>query len=81
MAKQPQAPVPGNAVPKQPKVIGERKYARMVRARARGYYGQMREEGEVFENTLDLSTYPEKATSWIEAVEGAPAPEEESSEA
>lgn len=71
--------VPGNAVPKQPKVKGERKYARMVRARARGYYGQIREEGDVFENTLDLSTYPERETSWIEAAEAA-APSDEAEE-
>lgn len=81
MAKnQQQAPVPGNDVPKQPVVKGERKFARMVRARARGYYGQMREEGDVFENTLDLSTYPERQTSWIEAAEGVKPPSEDGQE-
>lgn len=70
MAKTPAAPVPGNTVPPAPAPVADkdRKYARMVKARTRGFYGQMREEDEVFENTLDLSTYPEKATSWIEAV-------------
>jgi hypothetical protein len=69
MAKQPQAPVPGNAVPPRASVPDEdRKHARMVKARTRVYYGQMREEGEVFENTLDLATYPEDKSSNIEAV-------------
>jgi len=79
-SKAPAPPVPGNDVPKQPKVKGERKFARMVRARARGYYGQIREEGDVFENTLDLSTYPERQTSWIEAAEGAKPPSDDSEE-
>lgn len=50
----------------------ERKNPRWVRATSRGYYGQMREEGDVFENTLDL------AGSWIVAAkEPAPQSEEE----
>lgn len=62
--------VPGNAVPPRTVVPEEsRKYASKVKARTRVYYGQMREEGEVFENTLDLSTYPEDESSNIEAVE------------
>ena len=69
------APKTQQSAPAEP---SERKYARFVKARTRGYYGQMREEGEVFENTLDLSTYPERETSWIEATEQLPAqPDEE----
>lgn len=68
------APKTQQSAPAEP---SKRKYARFVKARSRGYYGQMREEGEVFENTLDLSTYPERETSWIEATDEAPAPDEE----
>lgn len=70
MATAPKTPVPGNTVPPRATVADEgRKYARTVKARTRVYYGQMREEGETFENTLDLATYPEDKSSNIEAVE------------
>jgi hypothetical protein len=70
MATAPKTPVPGNTVPPRTVVPDEgRKHARMVKARTRVYYGQMREEGDVFENTLDLATYPEDKSSNIEAVE------------
>lgn len=49
-------------------------YAKTVRARERGYYGQMHEKGEVFANTLNLATYPEDENSWIEDSK-APEPE------
>jgi hypothetical protein len=47
----------------------ERKYAMKVRARVRCYYGGMHEEGDEFDNLLDLPTYPEDANSNIEAVQ------------
>lgn len=54
----------------KPAKPAERKNPRWVKAIARGYYGQIREEGEVFENTVDL------AGSWIVAAE-EPAPQSE----
>jgi len=71
MATKPKDVVPGNAVPARPAPVAEadRKFARTVKARVRMHYGQIREEGEVFENTLDLPTYPEDEHSNIEAAQ------------
>lgn len=44
----------------------ERKHPRFVRATANGHYGQLREPGDVFENTLDL---PIEGSSWLEPVD------------
>lgn len=46
-----------------------RKYPLKVRARVRCYYGGMHEEGEEFDNELDLPVYPEDERSNIEAVQ------------
>lgn len=45
----------------------ERKHPQFVMARERGYYGQLREPGEVFENTQDLPVFPGDEHSWLEA--------------
>lgn len=57
--------------PEEKKAAAERKNPRWVKATARGYYGQIREEGEVFENTLDL-----KGSWFVEAKQPAPADDE-----
>lgn len=71
MATKPKDVVPGNAVPPRPAPVADadRKYALKVKARVRMHYGQIREEEEEFDNTLDLSTYPEDEHSNIEAVQ------------
>lgn len=64
----PNAPVPGNTPTKPARVAdADRKHPLMVRAINRGYYGQIREEGEVFENALDL---PIKGSSWLVEAKG-----------
>lgn len=69
MATAAKTPVPGNAVPARAQVEDDkRKYARTVKALARGHYGQIREEGDVFENSLDLPTTDDDENSWLEAV-------------
>lgn len=41
-------------------------YAELVRARAKGEYGGIKEKGEVFNNDRNLPTYPEDPASWFE---------------
>lgn len=68
-------PVPGNAATKPARVADdERKHPLMLRATGRGYYGQIREEGEVFENTLDL---PIKGSTWLVEAKAQKAADEE----
>ncbi|KPU94703.1 hypothetical protein APR50_10495 [Variovorax paradoxus] len=47
-------------------------YAEVVRARAKGEYGGIKEKGEVFPNDRNLPTYPEDPTSWFEDAEHDP---------
>jgi len=41
-------------------------YAEIVRARAKGEYGGIKEKGEVFNNDRNLPTFPEDPASWFE---------------
>lgn len=52
----------------------DRKHARFVRATAPGYYGQLRDTGDVFENALDL---PTQGSTWLEPAEPKAGPAEE----
>lgn len=69
---QPVAPVPVVVQVPPPAPVDTTEYAYRVRARQKGHYAGLREVGDVFDNDLNLPTYPQDPASWFEDADAPP---------